>query len=141
MNEPLIERKCFLLKTVVTGFQGIIIMGLGKWWITHGPGSPGSVAKAMAMAYSRLLKAYYSTTSQDELLLATLRSRYSEREIDNATAHKMVKDSKGRLSKLTYQVIIREIPAASGAMLNAPDVYAKMLEVIDEVTAKFAPGA
>lgn len=113
-------------------------MGLGKWWITHGPGSPGSVAKAMAMAYSRL-KAYYPTASQDELLLATLRSRYSEGEIDNATANKIVKDSKGRLAELTYQVIILEIPAASGAMLNAPDVYGKMLEVIDEVTAKFTP--
>jgi len=115
-------------------------MGLGKWWITHGPGSPGSVAKAMAMAYSRL-KAYYPTASQDELLLATLRSRYSEGEIDNATANKIVKDSKGRLAELTYQVIILEIPAATGAMVNAPNAYLMMRDVINEVTAKFAPGA
>jgi len=117
-------------------------MGLGKWWLTHGPGSPGSVAKAMAMAYSRF-KAYYPTASHDELLLVTLRSRYSEYdgEIDNATANKMVKESKGRLAELTNQVIILEIPAATGAMVNAPNVYLKMLEVVNEVTAKFAPGA
>ena len=115
-------------------------MGLGKWWITHGPGSPGSVAKAMARSYTRM-KAAYPTSSQDELLFATLRNRYSEGEIDNATANKMVKDSKGLLAKFTCQVIMLEIPAATSAMLNAPDVYYKMLGVIDEVTDKFAPGA
>jgi hypothetical protein len=115
-------------------------MGLGKWWITHGPGSPGSVAKAMAMAYSRL-KIASPSLSKDALLLATLRTRYSVYEIDNATANKMVKDSKRRLAKLTNQVISLEIPAATGAMVNAPTVYLKMLEVVNEVTAKFAPGA
>lgn len=139
MTTPTIERKRFLL-TIVIGVQGKFTMGLRKWWITHGPGSPGSVAKAMAMAYSRL-KTASPSLSKDALLLATLRSRYSAGEIDNATANKMVKDSKGRLAQLTNQVISLEIPAATGAMLNAPNVYLKMLEVVNEVTAKFAPRA
>lgn len=115
-------------------------MGLGRWWITHGPGSPGSVAKAMARAYSTM-KATYPTASKDELLLITLRTRYSESEIDNDTADTMSKDSEGRLVQLTLQVIMRENPAATGAMMNAPDVYAEMLSVVQEVTARLAPGA
>ena len=115
-------------------------MGLGRWWITHGPGSPGSVAKTMANSYRRI-KAVYPTVSQDELLLATLRTRYTEVEISDATANKMVKDSEGCLAKMTLQVVKAEIPAATGAMLNAPQVYAKMVDVIEEVTAKFAPEA
>jgi hypothetical protein len=115
-------------------------MGLGKWWITHGLGSPGSVAKSMARAYSRI-KTAYPTASKNELFLATLRTRYTEVEISDATANKMVKDSEGCLAKMTLQVVMAEIPAATGAMLNAPQVYAKMVDVIEEVTAKFAPGA
>jgi len=128
------------LLTVVIGVKGKITMGLGKWWITHGPGSPGSVAKAMAMAYSRL-KTASPSLSKDALLLATLRTRYSVYEIDEASANEMVKDSKGRLAELTNQVIILEIPAATGAMVNAPNAYFLLLEVVNEVTAKFAPGA
>jgi len=80
--------------------------------------------------------------SKDELFLATLRSRYmSETEIDNNTANRMVKDAKGCLAKLTLQVVMAEIPAATGAMFNAPQVYAEMVNVIEEVTARFAPGA
>jgi hypothetical protein len=115
-------------------------MGLGKWWITHGPGSPGSVAKAMARAYSSM-KAANPSTPKDELLLITLRTRYSESEINDATANEIVKDCEGRLAHLTLKVIMHEIPAATGAMLNAPLVYFEMLNVIQEVTARFAPGA
>ena len=115
-------------------------MGLAKWWITHGPCSPGSVAKAMAVVYSRL-KTASPLLPKDDLLLATLRTRYSVSQIDDATANRMVKNSKGRLPELTSQLISLEIPAVTGAMLNAPDVYLEMLEVVREVTAKFAPGA
>jgi hypothetical protein len=115
-------------------------MGLGRWWITHGPGSPGSVAKAMARAYSSM-KAAYPSASRDELLLITLRTRYSESEINNATASEIVRDCEGRLAHLTLKVIMHEIPAATGAMLNAPRVYLDMLNVVQEVTATFASGA
>ena len=135
-------------------------MGLGRWWITHGPGSPGSVAKAMANSYRRIKAAYQTASqagaeieritgcrlkdpivSQDELLLATLRCRYSQQEIDDNTANRMVKDSDGHLSQLTLQIIMLEIPAATGAMMNAPQVYTDMIDVVMEVTSKFAPGA
>lgn len=115
-------------------------MGIGRWWMTHGPGSAGSAAKTMARAYTRL-KAHYPRASRDELLLLTLRSRYSEGRLDNATTGGMVRNSEGRLALLTLQVIHLENPAARGAMLNAPEVYAEMLDIVEEVTAKFAAGA
>ncbi len=115
-------------------------MGLGRWWITHGLGSPGSIAKAMATAYSRCRKKYPSL-SKKAILFETLRSRYSESEIDEAIARRMVKDSKENLVQLTFEIIHREIPAASSALVNAPDVYNEMIDVVEEITAKFAPGA
>lgn len=115
-------------------------MGFARWWMTHGPGSAGSVAKAMAKTYWHI-KARYPKASLDDLLLMTLRTRYSEARLDNATAAEMVRASEGRLAALTLQVIHLENPYARGAMINAPHVYAEMLDIIEEVTAKYAPGA
>ena len=113
-------------------------MGFGRWWITHGPGSPGSVAKAMAMSYNRLRGAYPSA-SNVHLLFSTLRTRYPL--MDDTTITQMVDECKGSLIELTLIVIHREIPAATGAMCNAPSVYSEMLDVVNEVTQRYAPGA
>jgi hypothetical protein len=61
--------------------------------------------------------------------------------MDEATITKMVDECEGSLTKLTLEVIHREISAATGAMLNAPSVYLEMLDVVSEVTQKYAPGA
>jgi hypothetical protein len=61
--------------------------------------------------------------------------------MDDATITKMVDECKGSLVELTLIVIHREISAATGAMLNAPSVYSEMLDVINEVTQKYAPRA
>jgi hypothetical protein len=45
------------------------------------------------------------------------------------------------LAKLTVQVIEIENPTARGVMFKAPDIYFEMLDVINEVTAQYAPGA
>jgi hypothetical protein len=115
-------------------------MGLGRWWITHGPGSPGSVAKAMARAYDRIRTAYPSA-SKVEVLAATLRSRYSDRELDNDALNRIVNECGGSLSRLTLAVIHREIRAATGAMYHAPSAYMEMVSVVHEVTQTYAPGA
>jgi hypothetical protein len=115
-------------------------MGLGRWWITHGPGSPGSTAKAMAITYSRIRAAYPNATKTD-VLLTTIRARYSESEIDEDTVLGMIKRSKGKLANLTQEIVLLENSAAIGAMINAPDVFGEMLNVIIEVTERYAPGA
>jgi len=115
-------------------------MGLGKWWLTHGPGSPGSIAKTMAISYSRIRAAYPSATKTD-VLLTTIRTRHSESELSEETALGMIKRSEGRLEKLIQEIVFWEIfPKAVGAMMNAPEVYNEMLEVIREVTERYAPG-
>jgi len=115
-------------------------LGLERWWMTHGIGSAGSVAKSMAKAYSRA-KVAYPTASQDEILFVTLRSRYTVVGINNLTADDMVgmvENSGGRLAALSLQVMMLENPAAKDALLFYPQIYAMMVDVIEEVTAKFA---
>jgi len=118
-------------------------LGLERWWMTHGIGSVGSVAKSMAKAYNRA-KVAYPTASQDEILFVTLKSRYTVLEINNSTEDDMVgmvKDSGGRLAKLSFQVVMLENPAAGNALLFHPQVYAMMVDVIEKVTTKFAVDA
>lgn len=122
--------------------MGFCLKKLGgeRWWMTHGIGSVGSVAKSMAKAYSRA-KVAYPTASQDEILFVTLRSRYTVVGINNLTAAElagMVKNSEGRLAALSLQVMMLENPAAKDALLFYPQIYAMMVDVIEEVTAKFA---
>jgi len=115
-------------------------LGLERWWMTHGIGSVGSVAKSMAKVYNQV-KAACPTASQDEILLTTLMSRYSVIGIKNLTTNDMVdmiKDSGGQLATLSLQVVMLENPAAKDALLFFPQTYAMMVDVIEEVTAKFA---
>ena len=115
-------------------------MGLGKWWMTYGPGSPGSVAKRMAVSYS-LLKRGAAGASHDDLLLMTLRARYNAAEIPDHAAAQMVAASEGQLAKLTLQVLQLENPRVSMAAMRAPTVYEEVIEIIRDVTARHAPGA
>jgi len=111
-------------------------LGLERWWMTHGIGSVGSVAKSMAKAYNQA-KAAYPTASQDEILFVALKSRYTVVGINNLTEDDMVgmvKDSGGRLAKLSLQVVMLENPAARNALLSYPQIYAMMVEVIEDVT-------
>lgn len=105
-------------------------MNLGKWWLRHGPGSPGSVARAMLNSYNKM-KRQNPEASQDELLLYTLHTRY--RWLGQDEACEMIQRSSGRLVDLTVQVVHRENPSAEGARVNAPEMYALMREVIEEV--------
>jgi len=90
-------------------------MSLARWWITHGP---GSVAKAMATAYSRI-RAAYPSASNVHLLLSTLRTRYSEREIDPATASRMVEECWGQPSeKGTFYLLRRAEHTLSAGILR-----------------------
>ena len=115
-------------------------MGIGRWWMKHGPGSIGSVAKRMAIAFSTLQKAK-PNLDKESLLLATLRTRYKGSTIDDSLAAEMISVAQGSLATLTIQIIHLENPHAAGAQLRAPEVYAEMLDIVGEVTEEYAPGA
>ncbi len=51
-------------------------MGIGKWWLKHGPGSPGSMARAMVTSY-RSIQARMPNLTRTQLLAETLESRYA----------------------------------------------------------------
>lgn len=114
-------------------------MGLGEWWLTHGPGSPGSIARAMAKAYVNLKRANPGA-SRDELLRLTLMSRYvMSGGLDESRATAMLESAGGRLGKLTILVWLMEVPQAMDSLSNAPDVYSLSVQIIEKETARIAP--
>lgn len=118
-------------------------MGFYKWMATHGPGSVGATAKAMAMTFIKL-KGIYPQATKDELLLLTLRQRYSEIELDNAKAERMINESNGNLADLTLQVALLENPLVRDPfspkmLIEDPETYYLMIEVIEEVIIKYLP--
>ena len=111
-------------------------MGLGKWWLTHGPGSPGSIARAMAKSYL-ILKNAYPGAPENDLLHATLKNRYAmSGGLDQTTAQEMLEASEGSLSKLTIQVWQKEVPRSSNAAIYAPEAYMASIQVIENEISK-----
>ncbi len=111
-------------------------MGLSKWWLTYGPGSPGSIARAMAKSYLKI-KLANPGASENDLLYATLTGRYATfGGLDIVTATSMVEDSEGNLYKLSIQVWQREDPRSLTAAIRVPQVYLDCLQIIKEETAK-----
>lgn len=116
-------------------------MGLGKWWLKHGPGSPGSIAKAMVRNFLTI-KSQYSSASHEQLLTLTLQERINaERLLGIQPLSKeeimgIVDESEGDIKKLILLVVHRENPEADNTLKNFPDLYQNMVDVIDEVVNK-----
>jgi len=114
-------------------------MGLKEWWIRHGPGSPGKIAKTMAMV-ATIIRRAYPQISLKEVLLRTFRTRYSRDEISDRKARKMV-GTPPNLEGLTIRVIRREYGIAGRTEMVNPDLYPVTLQIIRDVTRKYAPWA
>ncbi len=121
-------------------------MGLGKFWIKHGPGSPGQTAKAISKNFMRL-KSEIPDASKEQLLLLTLMNRmnaykkhglntFSEEEIIE-----IIQQCNGKLWLLVKIIVLKENPTAREVQFAAPDIYNKMMYVIQEQIDKYAPGA
>ena len=88
-------------------------MGLGKWWLTHGPGSPGDCAKALVMDYLKW-KAENPGVSEKELLFMVLATRMGSRQhfgqtfmsLDESKA--VVEEVEGGLPELIMYVLCYE---------------------------------
>ena len=119
-------------------------MGLGKFWLKHGPGSPGSIAKVMAQSYS-LIKRDNQDLPHDELLRRALARRYTiariaSPEIQERMLAAAMSDSlatkRGSFTELILQIIRLENPR--GFPLP-PDVESLAIDVIHEVLDKHLP--
>lgn len=119
-------------------------MGLGKFWIKHGPGSVGSIAKTVAKDFMRW-KQELPEASKDELLRNTLLTRVASHSLlglmpmSEDEQEDVLKNSDGKLTKLIQAIVHNENPAASETLMTAPQVYRTMLQVINEIVHKYAP--
>jgi hypothetical protein len=107
--------------------------------MVHGPGSPGSVAKTMATIYMHF-KTQFPHSSKREWLLFTLKSRYPT-ELSPEIITEILDNSNESLANLTIQVVLLENPRAREAMVNAHSVYIQMIDIVETITKKYAPGA
>lgn len=119
-------------------------MGLGKFWLKHGPGSPGSIAKVMAQSYS-LIKRDHPQLSHEELLARALARRYTiariaspelqERMLAAATSG-FPNTKRGSFTDLIFQIMQLENPKA----FPLPrEVESLAVDVIHEVLDKHLP--
>ena len=121
-------------------------MGLGKWWMTHGPGSVGSVARTMAKDYTKV-KAQNQTAAEEEILSKVLFNRMiAHQTVGSSTLNQidpleLIEESEAKLTKLIFLVLQLENPTVSQVMLTAPRTFFTMLEIINEVVAEHAPNA
>ena len=121
-------------------------MGIGDWLRRHGPGSPGSVARAMARAYVHL-KATSPNASRTEILSATLMSRYPPgrqfpKNPDLFVLHALEEiavDSICTLSQLTAKVWREERFGHIIAGDRQADIYFSGVRIIEEEIRKIAP--
>jgi hypothetical protein len=116
-------------------------MGLGKWWLKHGPGSPGAIAKAVTKQYIKI-KNIYPSASKDEILHLLLNDRINSenlfgiKPINNDEQIAIIRDCDGSLKKLIVYIVHRENPEADNTAVNFPDIYRNMLQVINEAVDK-----
>jgi hypothetical protein len=117
-------------------------MGFSKFWIKHGPGSPGATAKAIAKDFMKW-KGELPQASKSELLINTLLTRMTSytmlglQPLSEKEQEELLKQSEGKLRKLIRLIILHENPAALEVLMTDPRT---MLEVIHEAVNKYAPG-
>lgn len=120
-------------------------MGLGKFWIKHGPGSPGATAKAITKDFLRW-KNECPNASKNELLEYTLISRMKTHEIIGKQLitlrqkDEILKKIEGKLFRLIVYIDYFENPDSQKSYSEFPDLYNTAKAVMKEVMSKYAPG-
>jgi hypothetical protein len=122
-------------------------MGLAKFWLKHGPGSPGSVTKVMARSYS-IVKRNSPTHTHEQILQQALSFRYAiarvaSSDLQNQMLVAAVSDrslsKRDTFTKLIFEILQLENPKA----FPLPrEVMELAVEVIHETLDKqLAPGS
>jgi len=116
-------------------------MGIGKLWLTHGPGSPGTCPKAIAKDFLKW-KREYPSASNEELLAMTLRNRMlayrrlGRPALDDEEQRILLVECNGSLENLALFDFQFDNPSADEARSNSPEVYELALQVIRETVQK-----
>ena len=120
-------------------------MGIGKFWIKHGPGSPGSIAKSVIKNFVKL-KQQFPTASKEELLSLTLKHRVNTyqklglRPLHADDQKKLLDKANGKLLSLILLVIYIENHTAYETILTYSNIRQSVFDVISDVVLKYAPG-
>ncbi len=116
-------------------------MGLGKWWLTHGSGSPGDCAKAIVMDYLKW-KAETPGVSENELLLMVLMTRMSSRQhfgltfLSHNEAESVVAKIDGSLPELIMYILCYEDDKINN---GTQAVYWQIENIVNETVYKYCP--
>jgi hypothetical protein len=116
-------------------------MGLSKWLMTHGIGSPGSIAKAMMTNYMELKKREPSL-SQNQLFILTAKLRIDAEKrlgiINPFSLEEIVKTTKGDLKNMIMLFVMIESQNSIGLPQELPlKTQSLISEVISEVVDKY----
>lgn len=116
-------------------------MGLGKWWLTHGPGSPGACAKAITQMYLNIRARHPDYSKSDCLLLTGVTRKRSFELIgrpylSEERIGEIVEIAEGDLSVFAEIIIVEEDPEIGSTCVAQPDIYHTILEVISETVRK-----
>lgn len=121
------------------------IKRIWRFWWTHGPGSVGSVAKAMSKTYTKFKKEF-PNESKHNLTLMTLSSRYPfENQTTNimgqilpAPAHELVSIYNDNLYNIIMVVLFIEHPE----LIEIPiDIMQEIMDIVENIIKKYAPDA
>lgn len=111
-------------------------MALTKFWLKHGPGSPGAIAKRMARSYVTLCRRN-PESSHEDLLRLMLAQRYTVIVLASPERQRAMLDAaEGHLANLIVDICKLENPRAFPV---SPEVYTTMMVVINDMIAAEIP--
>jgi len=112
----------------------VTVLAFIDFLIKHGLGSPGSIARAMAITYRRLRKQEPST-DEKEILRKTFLTRIQARELwgkgreDDSKIQEVLSSSSVTLLDITMFIVLQEHPE----ILNSPPSYGSAAEMHEKV--------
>lgn len=122
-------------------------MGIGKWFLRHGPGSPGSIAKVTAKGYVTesgiYIMGHGMPIDNNKVFDQLLRNRYYffKKHISDDEIKKILALSNESLLLLILNILIKDNNKAIWSWTNNRESFLTTLEVIHDITIKFAPNA
>jgi len=120
-------------------------MGFGDFIMKHGPGSPGSIAKAVTKSYLKFQR-QFPNASKIELLELTLAGRMKTHEIIGRKfisiedRDMILRKIEGKLYRLIVYIDCFENPDSRKTYQEFPDLFIKAKSIMKEVMQKYAPG-
>ena len=114
-------------------------MGLLRFILKHGPGSPGSTAKAMGVAYKRFRRKEPGA-AHHQLVAAALAQRYELiSRADAGQQGRMLDASGGSFTTLVMEIVKLENPRGYEGISTTVGLREQCYTVVNEVLRRYVP--